>query len=65
MFDNAEYDNGRTKLTLNWAFIAGSSKHGNAWRANVGSNFDVAINLQKNNQRIGQMYDRIFAQMTL
>lgn len=46
-------DDGLTSRTLYVAFIAGSSKHGNASRAYVGSNLDVARNLKEENPCTG------------
>lgn len=48
MFERAIYSgfNGVTSSTVNLAFMAGSSKHGKACLAYVGSNLDVAISLQ-------------------
>jgi hypothetical protein len=43
---------GRPMLILNFAFKAGSSKHGNALRASVGWNCVVAIHLEKCGKKV-------------
>ena len=45
MLDRAFMLDFLTKVMLNVAFIAGSSKHGNAFRASVGANIVVANHL--------------------
>jgi hypothetical protein len=49
MFDNALYESpfGCTNVMINSALKSGSSKHGNALLAYVGSNLEVAIILKK------------------
>ena len=50
MFDRAVYSVSWTITVENVAFMAGSSKHGRAFLASVGSNFVVARRLKEQDE---------------